>query len=68
MTRRVAADRLAITPAYLGRLERSEVPLTLRLARRMAVLYETSLSALVRGGRGDRGRSGDGEPSDGPTA
>lgn len=42
-----AAALLRISPAYLRRLERGAVPLSLPLAERMAGVYGVDLNALV---------------------
>ena len=45
-----AAVRLGCSPAWLRKLERGRVPLSMRLAGRMASAYRCSITALFRHG------------------
>ena len=51
LSQQQAAAALGITSTYLSRLERGHVPLSLRLARRMAEIYRCPIRHLVRRGR-----------------
>lgn len=61
-----AAARLRVNAHYLRRVEMGHLPLSIRLAGRMAVEYRTTIRALtepVGAGKTGRGREGSGNSS-----